>query len=220
MKLLCLLSAEPALHAGMTAPAQWLTPTETARLQTLGTTARRDTFLAGRWLARQAVQQWLGADRLPALTVADSGACHVAEAAGVFVSISHSAGRVACAVAAVPVGVDVESLTRPRDHLALADTVYSAAQRQQLATLPPDARAEPFLQAWTLKEAWLKARELGLDFARMRSIDFDDDPNGDVAVSIIGDLVLAVAADPRLPPRLEGPTNAVWRRCRTHRTAT
>jgi 4'-phosphopantetheinyl transferase len=138
----------------------------------------------------------------------------------VFVSISHSAGRVACAVAAVPVGVDVESLTRPRDHLALTDTVHSAAQRQHLAALPPEARAEPFLQAWTLKEAWLKAREQGLDFALMRSLAFDDDPQGDVAVATIGDLVLAVAADPQLPPHLEGPTNAVWRRCRTHRSAT
>lgn len=220
MSLLCLLAPEPELQAGMAPPDQWLAPTEAARLQSLGTPARRATFLAGRWLARQAVQQWLGADGLPALTVADSGACHVAGASGVFVSISHSAGHVACAVACVPVGIDVEHLARPRDHLALAGAVHSAAQREQLAALTPAARAEPFLRAWTIKEAWLKAREQGLDFALMRSLDFDDDPQGDVAVATLGGLVLAVAANPQLPPRIEGPTNAAWRRCRTRRTPT
>ncbi len=218
--MLCLLAAELDLRAGMAATHGWLTPTEAVRLQSLGTEARRSTFVAGRWLARQAVQQWLRADRRPALTVAESGACHVADARGVFVSISHSAGHVACAVAAVPVGVDVESLSRPRDHMALAEAVHGEAQRAQLAALPPEARAQCFLQAWTIKEAWLKAREQGLDFARMRSLDFDDDPQGDVAVATLGDLVLAVAADPQLPPRIEGPANAAWRRCRTRTSAT
>jgi 4'-phosphopantetheinyl transferase len=220
VSLLCLLAPEPGLQAGIPASDQWLTPTEAARQQSLGTAARRGTFLAGRWLARQAVRQWLGADRLPALTVAESGACHVADASGVFVSISHSAGHVACAVAAVPVGVDLEPLARPRDHLALAGAVHSVAQREQLAALAPAARAEPFLRAWTIKEAWLKAREQGLDFALMRSLDFDDDPQGDVAVATLGDLVLAVAADPALPLRIDGPKNAVWRRCRTQATTT
>lgn len=220
MELLCLLASEPELRVSMAAPGGWLTASEAARLRALGTQARRDTFLAGRWLARRAVQRWLNTPSLPALDVADSGACRVAAPGGVFVSISHSAGHVACAVAAVPVGVDVESLSRPRDHMALAEAVHGEAQRAQLAALPPAARAQCFLQAWTIKEAWLKAREQGLDFARMRSLDFDDDPQGDVAVATLGDLVLAVAADPQLPPRIEGPANAAWRRCRTRTSAT
>lgn len=219
MSLLCLLAAEPGLRAGMAPPPDWLTPTEAARLQSLGTAARRDAFLAGRWLARRAVQRWLGEQALPALAVAHSGACHVVAHSGVFVSISHSAGSVACAVAGVPVGVDVESLSRPRDHLALAGTVHSEAQRESLARLPPDARAVPFLQLWTLKEAWLKARGQGLDFARMRSLSFEDDAHGDVAVATVGDLVLAVAADPGLPPRLEAEPYVTWRGCQSRLTA-
>lgn len=219
MTLLCLLAAERELGAGMPAPRDWLTASEQARLQSLGTEARRASFLAGRWLARRTVQRWLVAADLPALEVADSGACRVAGRDDVFVSISHSAGSVACAAAGVPVGVDLESPARPRDHLALAETVHSRTQRAGLAALPATERAAVFLQAWTIKEAWLKARGQGLDFALMRALDFDDDPQGDVAVAAVDGLVLAVACNPQLPSCIEGPTNAVWRRCRTRMTA-
>ena len=216
--MLCLLAPEHDVRADMAAPDGWLTASEAARLQTLGSAARRASFLAGRWLARRAVQRWLGTGALPALDVAGNGACEVAGMAGAFVSISHSAGTVACVASGVPVGIDVESIARPRDHLALAGTVHGAAQREHLAALPLDARALPFLQWWTLKEAWLKARGLGLDFALMRSLAFADDPLGDVAVAQLGDLVLAIAADPALPPQIEGLPDIVWRRSRTQRS--
>lgn len=215
--MLCLLAPEHDVRADMASPDDWLTPSEAARLHALGSAPRRASFLAGRWLARRAVQRWLGTGALPALDVADSGACQVAGMAGAYVSISHSAGAVACAAAGVPVGIDVEGLARPRDHLALAETVHGTAQREHLAALPPDARALPFLQWWTLKEAWLKARGQGLDFALMRSLAFNDDALGDVAVARLGDLVLAVAADPALPPQIEGPPDIVWQRRRTQR---
>lgn len=196
----------------MPAPADWLTPSETARLQAFGSPARRATFLAGRWLVRCAVQRWLATESLPRLSVADSGACLVAGIDGVHVSISHSAGFVACAVAAAPVGIDIEDLARPRDHLKLSDAVHGPMQREQLAALPADARALPFLQWWTLKEAWLKARGQGLDFALMRRLAFDADAVGDVATTRVGELVLAVAVDPALPAGIEGPAGAVWQR--------
>lgn len=213
--MLCLLAAEPEVRAGMPAPADWLTGSENARLRALGSQARRDIFLAGRWLARRAAQNWLGVAEPPALVVADGGACVVAGIDDVHVSISHSAGFVACAAACVPVGIDLESLARQRDHLALAEAVHGPAQRERLAALPADARAEAFLQWWTLKEAWLKARGRGLDFALMRSLAFDADALGDTAVTRIGDLVLAVAADPGLPPQIDGVPGAAWRRSRT-----
>jgi len=213
--VLCLLAAEPEVRAGMPAPTGWLTPSEATRLRALGSEARRDTFLAGRWLARRAVQGGLGVAGMPALDVADGGACVVAGVAGAYVSISHSAGFVACAAGGLPVGIDVESLARPRDHLALAEAVHGPAQREQLAALTPEARAEAFLRWWTLKEAWLKARGQGLDFALMRGLSFDADALGDTAVTRIGELVLAVAADPGLPPRIDGVPGAAWQRSRT-----
>lgn len=218
MSLLCLLATQPELQAGMADPAGWLSPTEQARLAGFSTEPRRQGFLAGRWLARLAVRRWQGADALPVLTVAGSGACHVDGAAGrVFVSISHSGEQLACAVAGQPVGIDVERMERPRDHLALARSVHGPAQQAALAALPEHERGPAFLALWTLKEAWLKARERGLDVAEMRRLAFDDDPQGDVAVANAPGLVLALAADPALPARIEGEPHLDWRRCRTRR---
>lgn len=215
MTLLCLLAEQREIVSGMADPPGWLGVSELERLRSLGTPARRESFLAARWLARRAVQSWQGSDVLPRLEVAASGACEVASESSVYVSISHSAGFVASAVAAVPVGVDIESLVTPRDHLSLGRTVHSPAQCQQLAELAPGQRAQPFLQWWTLKEAWLKARGRGLDFALMRSLEFDNDELGDAAVAHCGDLVLALAADPALPQRIDGPPRATWQRLRS-----
>ena len=208
---LCHLVAEPELRANMPPADTWLTPSETARLANLGSAARRDSFLAGRWQARRTVQLWLGSDEIPALDVADSGACLVVGLDGVHVSISHSAGFVACAAGGVPLGIDLEGLARPRDHLALAGLVHGPAQQDHLARLPADARAVTFLQWWTLKEAWLKARGLGLDFALMRSLNFEADAAlGDVAVTRFGDLVLALAGNPKLPQQIDGLPQTRW----------
>lgn len=217
--LLCLLATQPELRAGMADPACWLGAAEQARLATLSTEARQHSFLAGRWLARLAVQRWCDIDRLPTLEVADSGACHVVSEGEVFVSISHSGDHVACAVAELPVGVDVESPGRPRDYLALAQAVHCDAQQERLARLAPTSRARCFLQDWTLKEAWLKAREQQVDFALMRTLEFDNDPCGDSAVTHIGELILAVAANPALPPVIDGLPRANWRRCQSRRSA-
>jgi 4'-phosphopantetheinyl transferase len=213
--LLCLLTEQPEIQADMADPSGWLGVSERERLQALGSPARRESFLAGRWLARRAVQRWQGRDVLPTLEVATSGACRVVGERSVHVSISHSAGFVASAVAAVPVGVDIESLARPRDHLALARSVHGAEQCRQLEALLPDKRALPFVQWWTLKEAWLKARGQGLDFALMRSLAFEDEAEGDVAVADCGGLVLAIAADPALPLRIDGPLQVAWQRLRS-----
>jgi 4'-phosphopantetheinyl transferase len=212
VSLLCRLSREPALQAGMAHPLDWLSVSERARLTSFGTSTRRATFLAGRWLARLSVQQWLGRASRPVLEVKAGGACAVAGRHDCFVSISHSAGFVACAVAPRPVGIDIESAARERDHLRIAGAVHSGLQRAELAALSGESRSRRFLHDWTRKEAWLKARQRGLDFAVMRALDFEEAVPGDVAVADYGDLVLALACDPALPEHVDGPEGVVWRR--------
>jgi 4'-phosphopantetheinyl transferase len=79
-------------------------------------------------------------------------------------SVTHSGDLVAVAVAAAPVGVDVEQLEdRPRgDPVALARVVLAEPEQAALAALAPAARARAFLVAWTRKEAVTKARGDGL----------------------------------------------------------
>jgi 4'-phosphopantetheinyl transferase len=83
-------------------------------------------------------------------------------------SVAHSGDLVAVAVAAVPVGVDVEQLEgRPHelgggDPAALARLVLADEERAALAAVQPSGRARAFLVAWTRKEAVTKAKGDGL----------------------------------------------------------
>lgn len=88
----------------------------------------------------------------------------VAPAAGdLCFSVTNTAGLVACAVArAGAIGVDAEPLDRPLPP-ELLDTCCSTAERAALAALPPAAQGAWFHRLWTLKEAWFKARGLGID---------------------------------------------------------
>jgi 4'-phosphopantetheinyl transferase len=60
------------------------------------------------------------------------------------------------------VGVDVEALTRKVELLALAQRYFATHEYEDLRDLEDSAQRERFFTLWTLKEAWLKARGLGL----------------------------------------------------------
>jgi 4'-phosphopantetheinyl transferase len=78
-------------------------------------------------------------------------------------SLSHTAGLVACAVALDgDCGLDVEAGDRVIDPLRLARRVLSAAELADLENIPAAERRERFLTYWTLKEAYIKARGVGM----------------------------------------------------------
>lgn len=82
---------------------------------------------------------------------------------GLRFNASNSVGLVVCLVAeSAEVGVDVESFTRAEGMLKVAPEVFSAAERAQLEALPVDRKLDRALSLWTLKEAYIKARGLGL----------------------------------------------------------
>ncbi len=78
-------------------------------------------------------------------------------------NISHTRGLVACVVTKnIDCGVDVETLDRVVDIGLLADSVLAPTERSRLLSAPASRRNELFLSYWTLKEAYAKARGLGL----------------------------------------------------------
>ena len=78
-------------------------------------------------------------------------------------SVSHSGGHGLIAIAGKPlVGVDIEDRNARLPLDQLMDSVPSLRERQELATLEPDASKRSFLDMWTLKEALIKAVGLGL----------------------------------------------------------
>ena len=78
-------------------------------------------------------------------------------------NLSHTRGLVVCLVAlGGEVGVDVERADRGRDLLPVAERFFSPTEVAALRALPPAAQRGRFLEYWTLKEAYIKARGMGL----------------------------------------------------------
>ena len=137
--------------------------------------ADRERFLAGCALAKMAIADYSGqrpGDVSFDRTCRNCGRPHGKPAirgGRLELSVAHSGDLVAVAVAAAPVGVDVEQLegrTRPLgrdgDPDALARLTLADTERAALAAVPPPGRARAFLVAWTRKEAVTKATGDGL----------------------------------------------------------
>jgi 4'-phosphopantetheinyl transferase len=85
------------------------------------------------------------------------------DARGLRFNLSHTSGMVACAVTReLDIGVDVENRARRLRHRDLAERFFGEAEVEALRALAPEARARRFLELWTLKEAYLKARGCGI----------------------------------------------------------
>lgn len=133
-----------------------VTAEDRARLTPAMVERRRAEYLAGRALLRHALADRTGRDASSfTLTVTAAGKPECP--GGPHVSVSHSGSLVVCAVADVPVGVDVETRP-PRDVEAVAERYFTAAEARWVAADPP-AR---FPMLWVLKEAYLKALGVGL----------------------------------------------------------
>lgn len=109
-------------------------------------------------------------------------------------NLSHCHALAACAVTSgQEVGVDVEDIQRRGNHLSIPQRYFSPLEVARLKSLEPHEQNEAFFAYWTLKEAYIKARGLGLslpldDFSfdlqpgRPPRISFspriEDDPSG------------------------------------------
>lgn len=139
-------------------------------------------YLVARALVREALSAWTGVE--PAAWRFDAnehGRPYVTVPAldpPLHFNLSHTRGRVVLAIGRDPwVGVDVEPLDRRVDVLPIVDRFFSADEAAALRALPEDQHRDRFLALWTLKEAYIKARGMGLaiplgDF----SFAPDDDP--------------------------------------------
>lgn len=90
-------------------------------------------------------------------------------------NLSHTKGLVACAVSEqATVGVDVESLSRNLDYHGLAAHSFAKPEAQRLQRSDNGALIDHFFKIWTLKEAYIKARGMGLSIP-LDSFWFDID---------------------------------------------
>lgn len=156
----------------------WMTPEELARYGRFRHEGDRLMFALGRLMARTLVGRALGVDPeswswregphgRPEIDQPDSD---------LHFNLSHSAGLVICAIArGRAVGVDVEDLSRRAPDWALVERYCSPAEADDIRT-HGDRWRDRFLTYWTLKEAYLKARGLGISVA-LADIAFTAGPN-------------------------------------------
>jgi 4'-phosphopantetheinyl transferase len=90
-------------------------------------------------------------------------------------NLAHSGGIVACALSPIPnIGVDVEHLDRRPMARNLIRRFCSASEIADIERLPEDQQSHRFLTHWTLKEAYLKARGLGIS-VQLADLEFSLD---------------------------------------------
>jgi 4'-phosphopantetheinyl transferase len=79
-------------------------------------------------------------------------------------NLSHSEDLMAVAIARdVAVGIDIESTSYPQEELDLAREFLSPKEILKLDKIPELQKKDAFLNAWTRKEAYLKAVGKGID---------------------------------------------------------
>lgn len=156
----------------------------------------RDRYLTTRALVRVVLSHYTGHDPSAwRFQAGPQGKPHIVspETPGFDFNLSHTDGLILCGVSAGPVGVDVESVERRTVPLELARRFFAPSEADALERLPEAERPGRFLEYWTLKESYIKARGKGLTipldhFAFTLSKDeppriafvpgFDDHPEG------------------------------------------
>ncbi|MEW5848462.1 MAG: 4'-phosphopantetheinyl transferase superfamily protein [Myxococcota bacterium] len=168
----------------------WLHPTERARHQRYLFPRNRDEFLLTRALVRSTLSRYVEVD--PAAWVFrtnEHGRPEIAEPrVPLRFNLSNTQGLIACAVAwERDVGVDVENSAEKTDVTSIAGNYFSPQEVSSLFALPWERQRTRFFEFWTLKEAYIKARGMGLAI-----------PLDQFSFLVADDAPIQVALDPRL----------------------
>jgi 4'-phosphopantetheinyl transferase len=121
-------------------------------------------YLATRLLVRTVIGRALRRDPASLRFARDlHGKPRLAPPAGLSFNLSNTSGLVVCLTAQHDeIGVDTELLSRAPTLLRLAPMVFSELERRDLNGIDVAGRSGRAVELWTLKEAYLKARGLGL----------------------------------------------------------
>ena len=150
-----------------------LTPEELTQYRRFQVNHARRLFLTGRALARTTLSRYAAVDpRDWRFAFNRHGRPEIAEPRSLPAlrfNLSHTEGRVACLVTLeLDAGVDVEDSRRITKLRRLAEHSFSAAESADVASLPATERRRRFFSYWTLKEAYIKARGVGISLGLAR----------------------------------------------------
>ena len=160
--------------AAAEACAELLSDEELARWQRFRPERSRREYLATHALARTALSHYCPiAPRDWRFVTNAYGKPAPATECGLRFNLSNSIGLAVCVVVDAPleVGVDVEARQRAEEIAEVEYKVFSPAELAQLDALPGSEQPDRYLSLWTLKEAYIKARGMGMALP-LREISF------------------------------------------------
>jgi len=145
--------------------AGWLNAEEQQRWQRFKFAGDRQRFLQARALVRSVLAAYL--QQSPASVQFTSNQYGkpqlLQQPAPLRFNLSHTHGLLALAVSSdVEVGVDVEAVSREVEVVALAERFFAPVETALIKACSAEAQRDCFFRLWTLKEAYVKARGLGL----------------------------------------------------------
>jgi len=148
----------------------------------------RHTFLVAHALVRETLSRYADVPperwRFRANEYGRPSIAEPGEGARLRFNLSHTEGLAACAVTLDrELGVDVEYLDRRGETVALADRFFAPAEARALRALAEGEQRGRFFAYWTLKEAYIKARGMGLAIP-LDQFAFDVDATGVKGVTI------------------------------------
>jgi 4'-phosphopantetheinyl transferase len=156
---------DPGVRAELERYRALLTDGERERERRFHFDADKERFVIGRALTRLQLSRFLGGDpRDWQLVTNGYGRPELAVPTKppIGFNVSHTAGLVACAITGTAdVGVDVERVTRRLTH-DIAERFFAPREVTDLRQLSADEQTLVFFDYWTLKEAYIKARGMGL----------------------------------------------------------
>jgi 4'-phosphopantetheinyl transferase len=111
-----------------------------------------------------------------------------ARASGLSFNLSHTRNLVALVITVgAAAGVDVEDITARQVSLDIARRYFASDEVAALRALSPDQQQYRFFEYWTLKEAYIKARGMGLSLP-LDKFSFHFPAASEVALSICDEL--------------------------------
>jgi 4'-phosphopantetheinyl transferase len=137
----------------------------------------KDEYLLTRALAHGALASRLGATPGSLAFVRNAyGRPELSPRAALHFNLTNTVELVACAISADhEIGVDAEPLRRADTVLDISESVFRAPELAALKRLPADAARRRAVALWTLKEAYMKARGMGMSIPPLGfEIAFDE----------------------------------------------
>lgn len=164
------------IESDIAALTHGLSQEEQARAARFRFAADRAAFITARAMLRSVLGQYVGdaPDQL-AFTAGPHGKPELAAPRGIAFNLSHSAGWSVCAVARVPVGIDIEA-REARTGAGDVLRMLAPPERAELEALTGAAQVAALARIWTRKEAVMKATGLGMALPLANFVVSAEDP--------------------------------------------